>query len=123
MSWAAAPARKADALIGALVELDCSEIMDDLALNRLAREAQALMKSDATGARIVLGGIAGIEGDAAKVREHYGVALRLSARNGHVLANYATALTKVGRMDDAFEAIMEVCERHPADASILREAI
>ena len=66
MSRAAAPARKADALIGALVELDRSEIMDDLALNRLAREAQALMKSDATGARIVLGGIAGIEGDGAK---------------------------------------------------------
>lgn len=123
MSRAAAPARKADALIGALVELDRSEIMDDLALNRLAREAQALMKSDATGARIVLGGIAGIEGDGAKVREHYGVALRLSERNGHVLANYATALTKVGQMDDAFEAIMEVCERHPDDAAFLQDAI
>ena len=123
MSRAAAPARKAEALIEALVELDRSEILDDLALSRLAREAQALMKFDATGARIVLGGIAGIEGDAAKVREHYGAALRLSARSVHVLANYATALTKVGRMDDAFEAIMEVCERHPADASVLREAI
>ena len=123
MSRAAAPARKAGVLIDALVALDRSEILDDLALNRLAREARALMKSDATGARIVLGGIAGIEGDAAKVREHYGVALRLSPRDRQVLANYAIALAKAGQMDDAFEAIMEVCERHPADASVLEDTI
>ena len=123
MSQAAAPARKAGVLIEALVALDRSEILDDLTLNRLAREARALMKSDATGARIVLGGIAGIEGDAAKVREHYGVALRLSPRDRQVLANYAAALTNVGKMDDAFEAIMEVCERHPADASVLEDTI
>ena len=123
MSRAAAPARKANALIEALVELDRRKILDDLALNRLAREAQALMKSDATGARAVLGGVASIEGNVEKVREHYDAALRLSSRDSNVLAHYATALTKVGKMDDAFEAIMEVCERHPDDAAFLQDAI
>jgi tetratricopeptide (TPR) repeat protein len=123
MSRAAAPARKASALIEALVDLDRRKTLDDLALNRLAREAQALMKSDATGARAVLGGVASIEGNVERVREHYDAALRLSSRDSNVLAHYATALTKVGKMDDAFEAIMEVCERHPDDAAFLQDAI
>ena len=105
------------------MELDRSEEFDDLAVARLVREAQALMRSDPVGARIVLGGVAGLQGDPEVVREHYEVALRLSARGSEVLKNYATALTKVGYMDDAFEAISEVCERHPDDPSSLEDAI
>ena len=123
MSRAATPARKANALIEELAKLDRSEVLDDLALGRLAREAQALMKWDAAGAHTVLGGIAGFEGDAAKVREHHVIALRLSARDRQVLGNYATSLTNVGEMDDAFATIMEAHERYPDDAYVLKGAI
>lgn len=123
MSRAATSARKADALIEALAKLHRSEVLDDLALGRLAREVQALMKSDAAGAHMVLGGIAGIEGDAAGVREHHVIALRLLARDRQVLGNYATALTDVGEMDDAFATIMEAHERYPDDAYLLKHAI
>jgi hypothetical protein len=123
MSRAATPARKANALIEELAKLDRSEVLDDLALGRLAREAQALMKWDAAGAHTVLGGIAAFEGDAAKVREHHMIALRLSARDRQVLGNYATSLTNVGEMDDAFATIMEAHERYPDDAYVLKGAI
>ena len=123
MNRAATPAHKANALIDALAKLDRSEVLDDLALSRLAREAQALMKSDAAGAHMVLGGIAGIEGDAARVREHHVIALQLSARGRQVLGNYATALTNVGEMDDAFATIMEAHERYPDDTYVLEGAI
>ena len=123
MSRAATPARKADALIEALAKLDRSEVLDDLALGRLAREAQALMKSDAAGAHMVLGGIAGIEGDAAGVRAHHVIALRLSARDRQVLGNHAAALTNVGEMDDAFATMMEAHERYPDDTHLLEDAI
>ena len=123
MSRAATPVRKANALIEALAKLDRSEVLDDLALGRLAREAQALMKSDAAGAHMVLGGIAGIEGDAAGVREHHVIALRLSARDRQVLGNHAAALTNVGEMDDAFATMMEAHERYPDDTHLLEDAI
>jgi len=123
MSRAATPARKANALIDALAQLDRSGVVDDLALGRLAREAQALMKTDAVAAHTVLGGIAGFEGDAARVREHHVIALRLSPRDRQVLGNYATALTNVGEMDDAFATIMEAHERYPDDTHVLKGAI
>ena len=123
MSRAATPARKANALIEALARLDRSEVVDDLALARLAREAHVLMKSDAAGAHTVLGGIAGIEGDAARVRDHHAIALRLSARDRRVLGNYATALTNIGELDDAFATIMEAHERYPDDTYVLKGAI
>ena len=123
MSRAATRARKANALIDALAKLDRSAVLDDLALGRLAREARALIKSDAAGAHTILGGIAGIEGDAARVREHHAIALRLSARDRHVLGNYATALTNVGEMDEAFATIMEAHERYPDDTYVHEGAI
>ena len=123
MSQTPDPARKVGALVDILVDLDHSEILDDLVLARLERDARALMQSDPAGARSVLGGVASLHCDTAGVREHYQVALRLSGRDSEVLANYATALTKVGEMDEAFDAIMEACERRPDDPSILQGAI
>ena len=92
MNTTAAKANKANALIEELERLEVSEKLDDLAVRRLSREARSLMASDATGAHTVLGGIAGVEGDAAKVHEHYRAALQLSDRHPAVLSNYATAL-------------------------------
>lgn len=123
MNRTATGARKAEALIGTLAKLDRSEVLDDLALGRLTREARALMKADAEGARVVLGGIAGIEGNAAKVHEHYQSALTLSARAPETLGNYATALTNVGEMDEAFAAITEAHERRRDDAYLLKAAL
>lgn len=123
MSHIATPARKADALIGDLERLDRSYVLGDLAMSRLSRDARTLMNTDAIGAHTVLGGIAGIEGDAAKVREHYKVALELSGRTLQALGNYATALGKAGEVDEAFKTIMEAHQRAPDDLQILRHAI
>ena len=50
MNTTAAKKSKAGALIGELERLDMSEVLDDLELRRLAREARSLMASDAAGA-------------------------------------------------------------------------
>ena len=123
MNTTAAKASKASDLIDELERLDVSERLDDLAIRRLSREARALMPSDATGARTVLGGIAGIEGNAAKVREHYRVALEHSQRNLSVLSNYATALGRAGELDEAFPTIMEAHQRAPDDVVLLKNAM
>ena len=119
----AAKESKAGTLIGELERLDMSEELDDLEMRRLAREARSLMASDATGAHAVLGGIAGVEGDAAKVHEHYRAALQLSNRHSVVLGNYATALGRAGEFDEAFPTIMEAHRRAPDDARLLSNAI
>ena len=123
MSQAATTESKANELIDALTRLDQSELFDELAAGRLSRDARALMKADAAGAHTVLGGIAGIEGDAAKVHEHYKVALKLSGRTIWTLGNYATALGKAGVLDEAFKAIIEAHECAPDDLEILELAI
>ena len=72
---------------------------------------------------MVLGGIAGIEGDATKVHEHYRVALGLSNRRAAVLSNYATALGRAGEFDKAFPAILEAYRSAQDDATLLSNAI
>ena len=123
MSQAATTESKANELIDALTRLDQSELFDELAVGRLSRDARALMKADAAGAHTVLGGIAGIEGDAARVHEHYEIALKLSGRTTWTLGNCATALVKAGALDGAFKAIMEAHERTPDNPEILGLAI
>ena len=105
-----------------LERLDTSERLDDLEMRRLARDANALMPSDPAGAHTVLGGIAGIEGDAAKVHEHYRVALHYSQRELAVLNNYAIALGRAGKFEEALPVIMEAHERAPDDALVLKSA-
>ena len=123
MSHTATMAPKANELIDALTRLDESERFDELTVGRLSRDARALMKADAAGAHTVLGGIAGIEGDADKVHEHYKIALELSGRATWTLGNYATALGKAGEFDEAFKTIVEAHARTPDDLEILRLAI
>ena len=122
MSTTAARARKATALMEELERLDTSERLDDLEVLRLARDANALMASDPTGAHTVLGGVAGIKGDASKVHEHYRAALRLSHREGPVLNNYAIALGRAGNFEEALPPIIEAHERVPDDVQVLENA-
>ena len=123
MSQATTTQSRANELIDALTRLDQSELFDDLAVGRLSRDARALMKADAAGAHTVLGGIAGIEGDAARVHKHYKIALEVSGRATWTLGNYATALGKAGELDEAFKAVIEAHERTPDDLEILGLAI
>ena len=106
----------------ALERLDTSERLDDLEVQRLARDANVLMASDPTGAHTVLGGVAGIKGDATKVHEHYRAALRLSRREVPVLNNYAIALGRAGHFEEALPPIMEAHGRVPDNVQVLENA-
>lgn len=110
-------------LIETLERFSYSEVLHDLELRKLVREAEALMKVDAAGAHTVLGGIAGIEGDAAAVRRHYKIAIQQSGRTPATLGNYASALGQAGELDESFTAITEAHERAPDDLVILEHAI
>ena len=123
MTKSATKVRKANTLIDILENLTASKTLDEMATRRLAREARALMDSDASGAHTVLGGIASLEGNAAKVHEHYETAVRLSSQRNPTLANYATALTNIGEMDEAFRTILKAHEAAPDDLEFLDAAI
>lgn len=123
MNQTSTRAAKVNELIETLERFTGSEVLQELELRRLAREAEALMKVDAAGGHTVLGAIAGIEGDAAAVRRHYKVALQQSGRTLETLGNYASALAQAGDLDGSFTAIAEAHERAPDDLVILEHAI
>lgn len=123
MSRISTKAPRVNELIETLERLNHSDVLHDLELVGLARDAKALMTADVAGAHTVLGGIAGIKGDAAEVRRHYKIALEQSGRRPTTLGNYATALGQAGELDESFSAIVEAHERAPDDLELLQHAI
>ena len=99
-----------------------AEVLDDLEIRRLEREAQKLMKADAWKAHQVLGALAAIKWDVEGVRAHHEASLKLRA-SGDAYRNYATSLQLVGQFHEAAEAIRTASERQPENITWLRTAI
>lgn len=123
MSQTPTRATKAQVLVKRLTTIADAEELDEWGIRRLKREARALMDADAVAAHIVLGGVAALEGDVAAVREHHRIALQLSGNSVEALRNGAASLSRVGEMNDAFEAILEAHESIPDDPYTLNAAI
>ena len=123
MSEAPARATRAQELVKNLTTIADAEEPHEWRIRRLEREARALMDADAVAAHIVLGGVAALEGDVAAVREHHRIALQLSEGSVEALRNGAASLSRVGEMNDAFEAMLQAHESLPDDPCTLNAAI
>ena len=110
MSQIRVKATKGTELVDRLTAVANAQELDEVGVGRLRREARLLMRADPVAAHTVLGGLASISGNIAQVREHYEAARRLSASPGETLANYATALSSAGEMNDAFHTILQAHE-------------
>ena len=123
MSQTPTRARKAQELVKSLTTIADAEELDEWGIRRLEREARALMDADAVAAHIVLGGVAALEGDIAAVREHHRIALQLSGNSVEALRNGAASLSRVGEMNEAFEAMLQAHESIPDEPCALNAAI
>ena len=116
-------ATKAEELVKTLSTIANAEELDEWGIHRLEREARALMNADPVTAHTVLGGIASLKGDVTRVDEHHRIALQLSGNSVEALQNGATSLSRVGKMNEAFEAILLAHDRAPDDPHTLHAAI
>ena len=123
MSQAPASATRAQELVKSLTTIADAEELHEWGIRRLEREARALMDADAVAAHIVLGGVAALEGDVAAVREHHRIALQLSGNSVEALRNGAASLSRVGEMNEAFEAMLQAHESIPDEPCTLNAAI
>ena len=122
MSQTPTRATRAEELVERLTTIADAEELNEWGIRRLERDARALMSSDPVAAHTVLGGIASLEGDVAKVDEHHRIALQLSGNSVEALRNGAASLSRVGKMDEAFEAMLQAHERVPDDRYLLDAA-
>ena len=123
MSQTSPSARSAQELTETLTTLGDAEELNEWALQKLSRDARALMKSDPVGAHIVLGGIAALRSNVAQVHHHNKIALQISRNSLEALLNCSASLSRVGEANEAFEATLQAHERTPDDPHTLRVAI
>ena len=123
MSQPPTRAIKAEELAKTLSTIANAEELDEWGIRRLEREAQVLMNADPVAAHTVLGGIASLRGDVAKVDKHHKIALQLSGNSVETLRNSAASLSRIGKMNEAFEAILQAHDRVPDDPPTLHAAI
>ena len=123
MSQTPVKATQGPELVNRLTAIVNAQELDEVGIRRLRREARLLMDVDPVAAHTVLGGLASISGDIVQVRAHYEAAQRFSASPSETLANYATALSSAGEMNDAFHTIVQAYGQSPDNLRILKAAV
>lgn len=117
-----APVKKTNELIERLAQLSAAPTLDEFALQRIVREAEALMKSDPTGAHVILGGAAALRDDAEETRHHFRTALQVE--NSFVaLFNYSVSLSILEEHGEALEVIVNALKAYPDDLALLERGI
>ena len=122
MPRTSAPAKKVNALIEHLAGLAEAPTPDEFSLQRIARDANALMKSDRAGAHTVLGGVAALQGDVDETRRHYRTALNIDNSITH-LFNYSVSLSLLEEHDEALEVAVVALKAYPDDLNLLNGAM
>ena len=122
MAHRPAAAPKANDLVRQVAGIARSSVIDEVALRRIAREARALMKSDAAGAHAVLGTVAAIRGDEAATKKHYRIALDWEPQVP-IWVNYATSLTMLDDNQGALDVLRKGMKAHPGDLTLAEQAI
>ncbi len=97
--------------------------LHDFALQRLERNARALMNADPECAHTVLGAIASLQAHSEEVRKHHQIALRLSGHSAEAYRNFAISLAELGEMTESFHMAMKAFDCAPGDRDLLQMAI
>lgn len=95
------PAPKTNELLGRVNALRKSGSDNMFALNRLKKEAEALLKTDAPGAYSVLGAIATLEKDIPTMQRYHKAAINAAPGSVEARINYATSLRNLGLYEEA----------------------
>lgn len=122
MSRASAPAKKVNQLIGRLAKLAAAPALDEFSLQRVARDANALMKSDPAGAHTVLGGVAALGGDRDETRRRHRTALQIKGSFA-TFYNYFVSLSLLDEHEEALQVANRALEKYPDNLELLNSAI
>lgn len=122
MSRASAPAKKANELIERLAQLATAPALDEFSLQRVARDANALMKSDPAGAHTVLGGVAALRGDRDETRKRHRAALKIDS-DFATYFNYLVSLSLLDEYEEALQVAMGALKKYPDNLNLLDSAI
>ena len=122
MSHAPAPAEKVNQLIERLRQLAAAPALDEFSLQRIARDANSLMKSDPADAHTVLGGVAALRGDGDETRHRYRTALGIE-KTLVTLFNYSFSLSILDEHEEALNVAADALQAYPDDLNLLNRAI
>ena len=106
------PANSIDLLISRLVEIQTTERPNEIELRRLQHKATTLLPSDTGDARLALGMIASLRGNAAEAKNQFLEALRCGRTEARLL-NYAAFLGKAHRPQEALDVLESAIARGP----------
>jgi uncharacterized protein YdhG (YjbR/CyaY superfamily) len=96
---------------------------NEFLLKSIEREVRALIPTDARAANVLLGVLATHRRDESAMRASFKRALDLGPDNSHTLANYATALSRFGYFEEAYETMVRAYKSDPLDVERLVKAI
>ena len=117
-----ARASKASELIKRLAVVADSPSLDDFEVQRIARDANALIQSDPAGAHTALGGIAALRGHADESRKHHRIALTLD-KTVTTCFNYSISLSLLQQHEEALEIASNSMKAYPDHVELLSHAI
>ena len=117
-----APARKVNGLIRRLAALSETAEFGGFALERISRDASALISADPAGAHTVLGGVAALRGDLDSCQEHYRIALQIDGGFTHRF-NYSVSLSHLEENAEALEVAYGTLEVYPDSIELVDHAI
>ena len=122
MSRASAPAQKVNQLIERLDQLATAPALDEFSLQRIARDAKALMKSDPAGAHTVLGSVAALRGDRDETRHRYRTALEIESDFTNYF-NYLASLSLLDEYEEVLQVAIGALKKYPDNLDLLNSAI
>ena len=122
MSRNPAPTKKVNRLIERLAQLADAPEIDQFSLQRIARDANALMKSDPAGAYTVLGGVAALRGERDETRRRHRTALKIESDFAY-LFNYLVSLSMLDEHEEALQVAIGALEKYPDHLKLLNSAI
>ena len=117
-----APLPKATELAERVAELGRTPVVDELALRRIAADAERIVSTDGANARAVLGRVAALKWNIAELKRQYDLAISMddSATNRW---DYATSLFLVGEAGSAYKMAHDAWRRAPHDPAIVEQLV
>lgn len=113
---------KANKLIERLAVVARTSSLDNLEVQRIARDANVLMQSDPAGAHTVLGCIAALRGNADDSQNHHRIALRLD-NTVTARLNYSISLSVLEDHEEALKVTRNAMNAYPDNVELLNHAI
>ena len=111
-----------DGLMRIMIDATKGVVVDDLKVRRIEKEAEFLIRHDASGGHMVLGAAGAVRGNLEATHHHFRVALQ-HARNPLPMYNYSIALGYLEDNQAALAMAEQVVEQDPGNKEWIDHAI